>query len=110
MKQKLLIICLLLSLLLCSCQKEQKEEPPVPKYTLSYTSIWFLGQDTYIPPAEFDFMGEKKSFKLDSKYATSTTIKGDNLIIRATEEQKNAISHRGKALRAMKILLHQYGF
>lgn len=27
-----------------------------------------------------------------------------------TEEQKNAISHRGKALRAMKTLLHQYGF
>ncbi len=27
-----------------------------------------------------------------------------------TEEQKNAISHRGKALRAMKKLLHQYGF
>lgn len=26
-----------------------------------------------------------------------------------TEEQKNAISHRGKALRAMKALLHQYG-
>lgn len=26
-----------------------------------------------------------------------------------TQEQKNAISHRGKALRAMKRLLHQYG-
>lgn len=26
-----------------------------------------------------------------------------------TEEQKNAISHRGKALRAMKALLHQKG-
>lgn len=26
-----------------------------------------------------------------------------------SEEQKNAISHRGKALRAMKVLLHQYG-
>ena len=27
-----------------------------------------------------------------------------------SEEEKNAISHRGKALRAMKALLHQYGF
>lgn len=27
-----------------------------------------------------------------------------------TEEEKNAISHRGKALRSMKKLLHQYGF
>lgn len=27
-----------------------------------------------------------------------------------SEEQKNAISHRGKALRSMKELLHQYGF
>lgn len=27
-----------------------------------------------------------------------------------TDEQKNAISHRGKALRSMKKLLHQYGF
>lgn len=27
-----------------------------------------------------------------------------------TEEQKNAISHRGKALRSMKELLHQHGF
>ncbi len=27
-----------------------------------------------------------------------------------TEEQKNAISHRGKALRAMKAMLRQYGF
>lgn len=26
-----------------------------------------------------------------------------------SEEEKNAISHRGKALRAMKALLHQYG-
>ena len=26
-----------------------------------------------------------------------------------SEEQKNAISHRGKALRAMKKLLHEYG-
>ena len=27
-----------------------------------------------------------------------------------TEEQKNEISHRGKALRSMKKLLHEYGF
>lgn len=27
-----------------------------------------------------------------------------------SEEQKNAISHRGKALRSMRELLHQYGF
>ena len=27
-----------------------------------------------------------------------------------SEEAKNAISHRGKALRAMKALLHQNGF
>lgn len=27
-----------------------------------------------------------------------------------SEEEKNAISHRGKALRAMKAQLHQYGF
>ena len=27
-----------------------------------------------------------------------------------TDEQKNEISHRGKALRSMKKLLHEYGF
>ena len=48
--------------------------------------------------------------------ATVSVVKADlNTVAESaepelTEEQKNAISHRGKALRAMKTLLHQYGF
>lgn len=51
-------------------------------------------------PAGTNGFGYDPIFYVDAYHCSTAEL---------SEDEKNAISHRGKALRAMKALLHQYG-